>query len=144
MKPEAIIIHCSATPNNKTFTIDDIDHWHRERGFTEIGYHFVIYPDGSIHPGRSLQKDGAHCVGWNHKAIGICYIGGLNPAGYPADTRTSKQKTAIRELVDVLRNTYPGITEILGHRDINPGKACPCFDVKSEFYILVPSKINGN
>ena len=76
-KIKEIIIHCSATKEGRNFTVADIDRWHRERGFFCIGYHFVIYRDGSIHVGRSVEEVGAHCKGHNTVSIGVCYIGGL-------------------------------------------------------------------
>ena len=71
-----IIIHCSATTEGMDFTVEDIDRWHRQRGFSGVGYHFVIYLNGSIHAGRPKNKIGAHCKGHNTISIGICYIGG--------------------------------------------------------------------
>lgn len=71
-----IIVHCSATPEGKDFTVADIKRWHLARGFSDIGYHYVIYRDGSIHVGRSENISGAHCTGHNTISIGICYIGG--------------------------------------------------------------------
>ena len=71
---DTIIIHCSATRAGQDFTATDIDRWHRQRGFRSIGYHFVIRLDGTIEPGRDVALDGAHCTGWNHRSIGICYI----------------------------------------------------------------------
>lgn len=56
-----IIVHCSATPEGKDYTVHDIDRWHRARGFKCIGYHYVIYRDGSIHNGRPVEQTGAHC-----------------------------------------------------------------------------------
>ena len=94
-----IIIHCSATTEGKDFTVEDIDRWHRQRGFNGIGYHFVIYRDGSIHAGRSKRQIGAHCKGHNTISIGICYIGGLSTNGKPKDTRTAAQKASLRALV---------------------------------------------
>ena len=76
-----IIIHCSATPEGKNFTVKQIDACHRQRGFNGIGYHFVIYLDGSIHVGRALAKAGAHCKGNNAHSIGVCYIGGVAADG---------------------------------------------------------------
>lgn len=76
-----IIIHCSATPEGKDYTVVDIDRWHKAKG-----YHFVIYRDGSIHVGRSKSETGAHCTGHNTISIGICYIGGLTKDGQPKDT----------------------------------------------------------
>ena len=83
-----IIIHCSATPEGKPFTVADIDRWHRQRGFRCIGYHFVIYLNGSVHAGRPITESGAHCQGHNAHSIGICYVGGLDSLGQPKDTRT--------------------------------------------------------
>ena len=79
---DTIIIHCSATRAGQDFTATDIDRWHRQRGFRSIGYHFVIRLDGTIEPGRDVALDGAHCTGWNHRSIGICYIGGLDRSVY--------------------------------------------------------------
>lgn len=82
---DTIIIHCSATRAGQDFTAADIDRWHRQRGFRSIGYHFVVRLDGTVEPGRDVALDGAHCTGWNHRSIGICYIGGLDRNGRPAD-----------------------------------------------------------
>ena len=49
-----IIIHCTATPEGRHVTVADIDSWHRARGFASIGYHYVIYLDGSVHAGRDV------------------------------------------------------------------------------------------
>lgn len=89
---DTIIIHCSATRAGQDFTAADIDRWHRARGFRSIGYHFVIRLDGTIEPGRDVSLDGAHCTGWNRRSIGICYVGGLDKEGRPADTRTEAQR----------------------------------------------------
>lgn len=126
-----IIIHCSATQEGKDFTVQDIDRWHRQRGWDGIGYHFVIYRDGSIHAGRSLQRVGAHCLGHNANSIGICYIGGLSKDGKPKDTRTAVQRKALVELVNKLRLEFP-LASVHGHNEF-AAKACPCFDVSQEF-----------
>ena len=128
-----IIIHCSATKEDKDYTVADIDRWHRARGFRKIGYHFVIYRNGDIHVGRSLSEIGAHCKGHNAISIGICYIGGLSKDGKPKDTRTPEQKAALQSLIDQLKEEFPEAT-IHGHNEFS-AKACPCFDVKKE---LVP------
>lgn len=126
-----IIIHCSATPEGKNFTVEDIRRWHRERGFNDIGYHYVIYLDGSIHKGRDESLVGAHCVGQNQTSIGICYIGGVATDGKTAkDTRTEAQKQAIRKLVKELQAKYPNVT-VHGHNEF-ASKACPSFNVKTE------------
>ena len=91
-----LIVHCSATPEGKDFTVADIDHWHKARGFRCIGYHYVVYRDGSIHKGRPDSDIGAHCQGHNATSIGICYIGGCAVDGKtPKDTRTDAQKAAL-------------------------------------------------
>lgn len=127
-----IIIHCAATPEGKDFTVQDIDRWHRQRGFKSIGYHFVIYRDGTIHKGRPLDQIGAHCTGHNANSIGICYIGGCAADGKTAkDTRTPAQREALRDLVELLRTEYPKAT-VHGHREYAQ-KDCPSFDVSKEF-----------
>lgn len=132
MRPiNKIILHCSATKEGKNFTVKDIDEWHRQRGFKCIGYHYVIYLDGTVHKGRDESEVGAHCSGQNSFSIGICYIGGLDVNGKPKDTRTDKQKAAIKSLVAELKLKYPDAT-IHGHNEF-ANKACPCFDVKKEF-----------
>lgn len=130
-KIDKIIIHCSATPEGRDYTVADIDRWHKQRGWNGIGYHYVIYRDGSVHTGRKVETMGAHCTGQNANSIGICYIGGLAENGKtPKDTRTPAQKTALRNLVERLKTEYPTAT-IHGHREF-ANKACPCFDVKTE------------
>lgn len=131
-KIDKIIIHCTATPARRDVTVADIDRWHRQRGFNSIGYHYVIYRDGSIHPGRPVALVGAHCKGHNARSIGVAYVGGLADDGKtPLDTRTPAQRAALARLVDRLARAYPGAT-IHGHREF-AAKACPCFDVASEF-----------
>lgn len=124
-----IVIHCSATPEGKAFTAKDIDGWHRKQGWNGIGYHRVIRLDGTIEQGRADAIPGAHVSGHNANTIGVCYIGGVDKAGKPKDTRTSAQKVALAALVRALLKKYPG-AKVCGHRDF-PGvkKACPSFDV---------------
>ena len=129
-----IIIHCSATPIGKNYTVEDIDKWHKAKGWKGIGYHYVIYLDGSVHKGRPEEEIGAHCKGHNSNSIGICYIGGLDEFGEPEDTRTDKQKEALIVLLKALKAKYPAAT-IHGHREF-AAKACPCFDAKEEYKSL--------
>lgn len=127
-----IIVHCSATPEGKDYTVADIKRWHLQRGFSDIGYHYVIYRNGSVRVGRDANISGAHTVGHNYNSIGICYIGGLAIDGKTAkDTRTPAQKTSMLALLKTLRKLYPKAT-IHGHREF-ANKACPCFDAKSEY-----------
>lgn len=128
-----IIIHCSATKAGRDFHAKDIDKWHRERGFDEIGYNVVVDLDGKVEKGRDISKPGAHCKGHNSDSIGICYIGGLDEDGKPADTRTELQKAALARLVAGYKRRFPN-AKVVGHRDMpNVHKACPCFDAKEEY-----------
>ncbi|MDR1089580.1 MAG: N-acetylmuramoyl-L-alanine amidase [Prevotella sp.] len=130
-KIDKIIIHCSATKAGRHFTVEDIDRWHKARGFAGIGYHYVIYLDGSVHRGRPEDQTGAHTQGQNSSSVGICYIGGLDAEGKPSDTRTEAQKSSLINLVDDLEAKYPE-AKVYGHCEF-AAKACPCFDVKKEF-----------
>lgn len=124
-----IIVHCSATPEGRNVTVKDIDTWHRQRGFRCIGYHYVIYLDGSVHAGRPESQVGAHCLGHNSHSIGVCYIGGVAKDGKtPKDTRTDAQKESLIKLIKELKAKYPKAT-VHGHREY-ANKACPSFDVQ--------------
>ena len=139
-KIDEIIIHCSATREGRHFTETDIDRWHRARGFNGIGYHYVIYLDGTVAPGRPESQIGAHCLGHNARSIGLCYIGGLGADGRPKDTRTPAQRAAIKRLTGELLKRYPGVS-IHGHREF-AAKACPSFDVAGELLRgLIPSLV---
>lgn len=141
-KIDSIIVHCSATKAGLDFSAAVIDRWHRERGFNSIGYHYIVCLDGKIEKGRDVLLMGAHCKGWNERSIGICYIGGLDKNGLPADTRTNAQKRVLYQLIMDLQKEY-GILQVLGHRDTSSDlngdgviepyeyvKSCPCFNVK--------------
>ena len=130
-----IIVHCSATRPSMHVTLEDIDRWHRNRGFRSIGYHFVVFPDGHIENGRPIEEQGAHCKGHNRDSIGICYIGGIDDeTGKPADTRTTQQKRALTNLLRRLIRQFPAAT-IHSHRDF-ANKACPSFDATREYQHL--------
>lgn len=129
MRVSEIIIHCSATPEDKDFRAADLDRWHKERGFKKIGYHYIIDLDGTIEVGRELFEDGAHCVGHNSKAIGICYIGGLGKDGKPKDTRTIEQKEVLYEILYTLMGEFNlNLEQIHCHNEF-ANKACPCFSI---------------
>lgn len=129
---DKIIIHCTATPRGRHVTVADIDRWHRARGFNGIGYHYLIYLDGTIHKGRPLEQVGAHCRGHNATSIGIAYVGGVEADSMtPADTRTQAQKTALRTLVSSLLKLFPGAT-VHGHDEF-AAKACPCFNINEPY-----------
>lgn len=130
-----LIVHCSATPEGKDYSVDTIRQWHLQRGFSDIGYHYVIYRDGSIHIGRDESIIGAHCTGHNTNSIGVCYIGGCASDGKtPKDTRTTEQKQSLVKLLKELKTKYPQAS-IHGHRDF-ANKACPSFDATKEYSSL--------
>ena len=137
-----IVIHCSATRADRDFTEDDLEVCHRRRGFNGTGYHFYIRKNGDIKTTREIERIGAHAKGHNQNSIGICYEGGLDCHGHPADTRTEWQIHSMRVLILALLRDYPGC-RVCGHRDLSPDlnengeiepeewiKACPCFEVK--------------
>ena len=133
-KINKIIVHCSATPEGKDVKTETIKDWHvNGNHWKDIGYHYVIELDGSIHKGRDESVIGAHCSGQNADSIGVCYVGGIDKSGKAKDTRTTAQKDALLKLLKELRAKYPKAI-IQGHRDF-PGvtKACPSFDAKSEY-----------
>lgn len=131
-----IIIHCTDTPEGRDVTVADITRWHKANGWRTIGYHYVVYRDGSVHAGRPESEIGAHCRGHNAHSIGVCYVGGHaadNPKKY-IDTRTPAQRSALIDLLIRLRRKYP-TARIYGHRDF-AAKACPCFDARREYVEL--------
>ncbi len=142
---DLIVIHCSATKETSRLTPLALDRMHRQRGFNGCGYHYYIERDGKINSMRPSEKVGAHARGYNAHSLGICYEGGLDKNGRAADTRTERQKVSLRALVKVLRQLYPTINRVVGHRDLSADrngdgvittdewtKQCPCFDVASE------------
>lgn len=129
---EKIIIHCSATPEGRDVNVETIKSWHvKGRGWSDIGYHYVIELNGMIKFGRPLEKSGAHTKGHNATSIGICYVGGIDKDKKPKDTRTEQQKESLIQLIDILLNDYPDAT-IHGHNEFS-AKACPSFNVQKEF-----------
>ena len=137
MEPEQVkyaIIHCSATKCNRNYTAEQLLRDHRARGFITGGYHFYVRRSGETTQYRRLLQVGAHCRPWNRCSIGICYEGGLDEGGHPANTLTQEQYLRISDILKVLRKMFPSI-EVRGHRDM-PGttpKECPCFDARSVF-----------
>ena len=125
-----LVVHCSASPPSVFVDAKVLTRWHRERGFTTVGYHKIIRRDGVVEDGRSLDEVGAHVEGYNSKSVGICLAGGVDAKNVPTDNFTSVQKQSLIALLMGLLVAFPNAT-VLGHRDI-PGvkKACPSFDVK--------------
>lgn len=127
-----IFIHCSATPEGRDVKVEEIDKWHRERGFNGIGYHYYVDVWGNVHTGRSIDRVGAHVKGENVNSIGICYAGGIDQDGGAKDTLTPKQFDSIRTLVLSLGEVLQKPLNLRGHNEVS-NKACPCFTVKEKF-----------
>ena len=132
-KINEIIIHCSDSPISMDIGVDTIREWHvKERGFSDVGYHYVIKLDGTIEQGRSLDKMGAHCRGRNRHSVGVCYIGGrVEDSTDPKDTRTPEQRKSLESLVKGLKIVF-NISEVSPHYKYST-KTCPNFNVDKEF-----------
>lgn len=127
-----IIVHCTASYEGNPLTVADIRRMHvRDRHWSDIGYHYVCYLDGTVHNGRDVNVSGAHCTGHNTHSIGVVYVGGLAKNGKAKDTRTPAQKEGLLKLLKELKRLYPKAT-IHGHREYAK-KDCPCFDAKKEY-----------
>lgn len=144
-KIKHIVVHCSATKEDENFTAIDIHQWHLKRGWSGIGYHYVVLIDGSVEKGRPDFWKGAHVKDVNEESLGICYIGGLDKNGKAKDTRTDAQKKGLLCLIEALKKDYPKAL-VSGHRDFSKDlnkngiidpfermKECPCFDAKIEY-----------
>ena len=143
---DLIVIHCSATREDRAFTEQALEASHRLQGIDGTGYHFYVRRDGRVLTTRPVSRVGAHVRGYNAHSIGICYEGGLDRYGNPKDTRTEWQRHSLRVLVRALLQDYPG-SWVVGHRELSPDlngngevesmewtKQCPCFDVGKEFW----------
>ena len=143
MRPiHTIVIHCSATPEGRPVSVETIRKWHRDKGWRDIGYHYVIDLHGRVHPGRPVEQVGAHVGGHNTGTIGVCYVGGVTNDGRlaPKDTRTAAQREALAALVAELAERFPDIRSVKGHRDFpKVAKACPCFDAIPEYQPVIDS-----
>ena len=137
-----IIIHCSDTPKNMDIGATEIRQWHvNDNGWSDIGYNAIVRRSGLIEAGRDLDDDGdfleevgAHARGHNANSIGICLIGGRSSGVKSAEFNFShKQMCALHDFLVGLLKRCPNAV-VIGHRDIDPGKACPSFDASTWFY----------
>ena len=131
-KIDKIIIHCAATPEGRDVKMETIKSWHvKGRGWSDIGYHYIIELDGAVKAGRPLHRSGAHTKGHNATSIGVCYVGGIDKDKKPKDTRTDAQRKAMDNLIDDLKMEHP-TASVHGHNEFS-AKACPSFDVSKEY-----------
>ena len=116
MNWEGIVVHHSASPD---VSANEIDRWHKERGWNGIGYHFVIRKDGSIEPARNWDTAGAHKKGFNTTHIGICVTGNLNE-----HTPARHQLASLIDLTQGLITRW-NTTDIIKHHGNCPGRLFP-------------------
>ena len=128
----ALVVHCAATTPTQDIGAAEIRTWHvEERGWSDIGYHYVIRRNGTVETGRPVTDVGAHVAGYNSETVGICLVGGINERGDPDANYTDAQWNSLYGLLVALRVRYPQ-ARICGHRDFpNVLKACPSFAVAS-------------
>ena len=132
-----LIVHCSATREDRSYTVEQLRRDHLARGFIDIGYHYYIRKDGTVTRHRRLTEVGAHCRPYNRCSIGVCYEGGLAPDGSPKDTRTPMQRRVLSKLLTDLKRLFPQAL-IRGHCEM-PGavpKACPCYKPSREYRFI--------
>lgn len=143
---DIIVVHCSATPADMDIEAEDIRRWHKNQGWIDIGYHFVITRAGQIQEGRPYMAQGAHAKGLNHCSVSVCMVGGVRKekkgrktALVPEQNFTNEQYRALAEILKRLKTHFD--VPIVGHCDLDDDprykgqykgypKACPCFDVK--------------
>ena len=127
---ELIVIHCADTYLRMDVGFKEINEWHLSRGWSGCGYHFIVRLDGTIETGRNINKNGAHCKGYNKNSIGVCYIGGKGDNDKPEDTRTDEQKKTLSALIISLQASHPNAV-VKGHNELS-NKACPSYDVQKD------------
>ncbi|GAB5506697.1 MAG: hypothetical protein Rhirs2KO_18600 [Rhizobiaceae bacterium] len=139
-RTDYLVVHVTATPPSLDIGAKEVDAMHKARGWSGIGYHFVIRRDGRIERGRDERAIGAHVAGFNSASLGIALVGGVDGRGRPENNMTAEQFTSLETLLRDLAKRYPD-AEVCGHRDLSPDrdrdgviepheylKACPCFD----------------
>lgn len=136
-----IFVHCTA--GNQKQTKDDLLREFKAKGWTNPGYHYVVFPNGTVECLLSEDKVSNGVQGYNSTSINVAYVGGIDSKGRANDNRTEAQKAALINLLRSLKQRYPN-AHIMGHRDIwgkDPSKwkkQCPCFDAEAEYASIVP------
>jgi N-acetyl-anhydromuramyl-L-alanine amidase AmpD len=123
-----IVVHCAATKAGMDIGVREVRQWHVQRGFLDIGYHFVIRRNGTVEDGRPHDVVGAHVEGFNSRSIGICLAGGIDSKGKPENNFTPEQFNSLKLMLIAQMRAYPHAT-VVGHNDLFKGKACPSFKV---------------
>lgn len=125
---DAIFVHCSATKPHQSIGVREIRQWHKEQGWLDVGYHFIIKRDGTVEAGRDEMAVGSHAKGYNATSIGVCLVGGIDDRGKPEANFTPAQMQSLRSLLVTLMAKYEG-PSLRAHHDVAP-KACPSFDLR--------------
>lgn len=125
---DAIFVHCSATKPSQNVGVREIRQWHKEQGWLDVGYHYIIKRDGTVEAGRDEGAVGSHAKGYNSTSVGVCLVGGIDDNGKPEANFTPEQMTALRKLLVELLDKYQG-AKLMAHHEVAP-KACPSFDLR--------------
>ena len=134
-KLDTIIIHCTATRSGwmedspTTEKVNEVRRWHLDRGWSDVGYHYLIDRDGTIASGRPVERSGAHTRGHNRGSVGIALFGGHGSSTTDEFTEnfTPEQGASLRDLISDLMSNH-GEMKIAGHNEYST-KACPGFNV---------------
>lgn len=133
-KTDFLVVHCSATKATQDIGVEQIRQWHiKERGWKDVGYHYVIRRDGTREPGRPTWAQGAHVEGHNNDSLGICLVGGVNEQGAAEKNFTDAQMATLEDTLRLLITYSWRDAQVVGHHDIEivNQKACPSFDAKA-------------
>lgn len=144
MELKRLVIHCTATPEGREVTSAEIRHWHCDpaskggRGWKKVGYSDMIHLNGGVENLIPYNEDNNvdpweisnGAAGYNSTSRHVVYVGGVDKEGKPKDTRTDEQKATLIKYVKDFHRRHPN-AEIVGHHQLDPGKACPSFDVPS-------------
>lgn len=116
---DMIVVHCTASPDYLDVSAKQIRQWHKDRGWSDIGYHYVVRRNGEIEAGRPDRIPGAHAKGVNSRSIGIVWVGTTNPS--------PEQEKSLVGLINWLRGKYNvKIENVLGHKEaVQTPKTCP-------------------
>lgn len=142
-KIDLIVVHCAATTPDKDLGVVEIRRMHQAKGWSDVGYHFVIRRNGRVEKGRDESVVGSHVSGYNATSLGVCLVGGANKEGRGENNFTPEQFESLKIVLSDLRKRYP-TARMCGHRDLSPDrnkdgrvtpdewlKECPSFDVGS-------------
>ena len=119
---DKLVFHCSQSDVDAHDSIEVIRGWHvNERGWDDVGYHYFIRKNGLIEVGRDVGVMGAHVKGHNRNSIGVCLHGDRS--------FTEAQFSSARMLYRIFNYMIPDL-QVYGHRDLDPKKTCPNFEVQ--------------